>query len=263
MEQLDVLWVDLCLGQGQGELRHYAERRWHLRRVTGCGRIKREIEDARPRFLCFEYDYPDSSRLLALQRVRGRFSSIPIIMLTEQHSEALAVWAFRSRVWDYLVKPVRPEEFYTSAESLLQLPDSRNSRSDGQAQTPLCPIPSSFRFRCRKGRTTLSAELFVESHYQDKIREEEVASLCGMSVSCFSRTFKKEHKVTFREYLLGYRIRKSREFLRNPNVTVTDVAYMAGFNDPSYFSRMFRRFTRQTPSSYQESKLYELALDDA
>jgi AraC-like DNA-binding protein len=40
--------------------------------------------------------------------------------------------------------------------------------------------------------------------------------------------------------------------LKNPNAQVTDVAYLSGFNDPSYFARIFKRFTRTSPSRFAE-----------
>ena len=56
--------------------------------------------------MCFEYDSPDASRLEALTETRRRYQSLPVVIVTEQHSEDLAAWAFQSCVWDYLVKPL-------------------------------------------------------------------------------------------------------------------------------------------------------------
>ncbi|NNE61661.1 MAG: response regulator, partial [Woeseia sp.] len=56
--------------------------------------------------ICFDVDYPDQDALDLLRKTKAQFPSIPILMLTTQHSEALAVWAFRAGVIDYLVKPV-------------------------------------------------------------------------------------------------------------------------------------------------------------
>jgi AraC-like DNA-binding protein len=50
--------------------------------------------------------------------------------------------------------------------------------------------------------------------------------------------------------VLRYRILEACRLLRNPNANVTKVAYSVGFNDASYFSRVFRRFIGVSPSSY-------------
>ncbi len=66
----------------------------------GSGRS--EIARVRPRVLCFDFDYPDRERLRVMQAVKQTHPGLPLIMLTIEHSEALAVWAFRVPVWNYL-----------------------------------------------------------------------------------------------------------------------------------------------------------------
>ena len=183
-------------------------------------------------------------------------SSDLIIMLTKQHSEALAIWALRVQVWDYLVKPFHPQELVTSIATLLaadELPKNKIFQSAQRDNLLSNPFPPEVRIRTTQPKKTYPAELFVETHYHEKIYEEEVAQLCGLNAGTFSRYFKKEHQVTFRGYLINYRIFKARELLENPNVMVTDIAYTVGFNDPSYFTRMFRRIVGMSPSHYHQA----------
>ncbi|NIO38745.1 MAG: response regulator, partial [Burkholderiales bacterium] len=56
--------------------------------------------------VCFNFDYPDRRGLRFVRQAKIDHPSLPVVMLTVQHSEALAIWAFRTKVWDYLVKPV-------------------------------------------------------------------------------------------------------------------------------------------------------------
>ena len=67
----------------------------------------------------------------------------------------------------------------------------------------------------------------------------------------FSRAFKREHGLTFREFLVRYRIDKARESLKNPRIRVLDSAFVAGFKDPSYFARLFKRYVGVPPSQYR------------
>ncbi len=64
-----------------------------------------------PRVLCFDFNYPDRERLAMMQAVKRTHPSLPLLMLTIEHSEALAVWAFRVPVWNYLAKPVAVSEW--------------------------------------------------------------------------------------------------------------------------------------------------------
>ena len=56
--------------------------------------------------------------------------------------------------------------------------------------------------------------------------------------------------ITFREYLLRFRIREACIRLASGAAPVTEIAYAVGFHDGSYFARMFRRYTGMLPSQY-------------
>jgi AraC-like DNA-binding protein len=84
------------------------------------------------------------------------------------------------------------------------------------------------------------------------IRVAEVAELCDMSPFHFSHEFTAEFSLTFQEYVLRCRILEACKELRHPNVSVANVAHSVGFNDPSYFSRIFRRYFDLSPSEYCE-----------
>ena len=79
-----------------------------------------------------------------------------------------------------------------------------------------------------------------------------VADLCHLSESEFSRAFHREHGVSYRRFLLHYRIDRAREFLAEPLASVSQVAYEVGFNDLSYFGRVFRRIVGVPASHFQQ-----------
>lgn len=80
-----------------------------------------ELARLKPAALIFDFDYPDQNRLHAMQAIKQSHTRLPILMLTLEHSEALAVWAFRARVWNYLVKPVSPAEFSENLNALANI----------------------------------------------------------------------------------------------------------------------------------------------
>jgi AraC-like DNA-binding protein len=73
-----------------------------------------------------------------------------------------------------------------------------------------------------------------------------------MSSFHFSHEFTEAFSLTFQEFLLRYRILEACKELRHPNISVANVAYSVGFNDPSYFARVFRRYFGLSPSEYCE-----------
>jgi AraC-like DNA-binding protein len=210
-----------------------------------------EIERGGLNGVCFDMDYPDRRSLELLRKTKSVFPSMPIVFITLQHSESLAVWAFRSRVLDYLVKPVSRREFERSAKALRRMSSVCPNQ---RARAPLdfsVPIPPEIPHRSRVDDTTLlPAIYFVKQKFQEKFRSEDVAESCGMSTFRFSRAFHETYGLTFQDYVLRYRILEACRLLRFPDANVTKVAYSVGFNDGSYFSRVFRRFIGTSPSAY-------------
>lgn len=91
---------------------------------------------------------------------------------------------------------------------------------------------------------------FVAAHYHEKFAASAVAEHCGFSRFQFSRNFHAAFEITFREYLLRFRIREACRRLAAGEPSVTGIAYAVGFHDGSYFARMFRRYVGVLPSQY-------------
>ena len=58
--------------------------------------------------------------------------------------------------------------------------------------------------------------------------------------------------VTFRDYLGQMRIDKAKELLRTTNLKCSEVAYQSGYNDPHYFSYVFKKKTGRSPRNFRQ-----------
>jgi len=109
----------------------------------------------------------------------------------------------------------------------------------------------------------LRAPQFVQQHFHEKFPASAIAKFCGLSRFQFSRSFHHVFGITFREYLLRYRIREACVRLAKGTAPVTEIAYAVGFHDGSYFARMFRRYTGMLPSQYARAHGQNAPDDDA
>lgn len=254
-----IFWIELCKNKENSQRIVSINKKITLCNVhsTNKNQIVSAIASENPNLICLDYDFPDLPGLQLLRKIRSEFSNIPVIMLTIQHSESLAVWAFRTGVRNYLVKPLKVQAI---SEEITQLATQFKPRfSNPKPRMNLLnryPIPKEFHFISSSflSKRTISAINYVEAHFQEKITEKEVASICGMNVFTFSRIFRNEHSITFREFLIEHRVTRAKKFLRNPQIAVTEVAQMSGFADASSFARLFRRYIGMTPSCYQKKK---------
>lgn len=255
---VNVLWVDLCINAGNAYDIAPIQDTGAAYRIQQVDKdlILSALEGHRIDLICLDYDFPDRQSLQLLRQVRHVYPGIPVIMLTLQHCESLAVWAFRTGVRDYLVKPVPVAAIIEILNILTMLakPRPQDRRVPRRNVLPPPILPNEFRQRApfRHANRTVLAVCYVETHFNERIMENDVAALCGMSVFVFSRVFRCEHGMTFREFLIRYRIERAKELLRNPAMSATDTAGLAGFGDASSFTQLFRRYVDMTPSCYQK-----------
>lgn len=94
----------------------------------------------------------------------------------------------------------------------------------------------------------INANLLAEDH--SLLSLDYVASLFHMSPCSFSRLFKKEAGIGFKQYELSARILYAKKMLADGTHSISEVAYMSGFTDSNYFSYIFKKITSATPSEY-------------
>ena len=92
---------------------------------------------------------------------------------------------------------------------------------------------------------------FIINNYDKDVSLESAARMFYVTPSQLLRTFKKETKFTFWEYMLLYRIEKAKEFLQTTNKSVKEISYMCGFKDSNYFSTCFKKHTGYTPKDFR------------
>ena len=251
MEQLTLIWFDMTITTRHAEVDRKFQDNFDIRYCSNHSHLEEELEGKSGVAICFEFDYPDRPSMSLLCNTKERYPRIPILMLTLQHSERLAVWAYRNRVLDYLVTPVSDEDFLR-CKGLLQAVQTAEDRQGSRKNVERkAIIPVEIPSGQRTGGVRLAAAVhFVQKNFRGKIRNADIAARCGMSSFHFSHAFTETFSLTFQEFVLRYRIFEACKELQHPNVPVANVAYSVGFNDPSYFSRMFRRFIGISPSEF-------------
>jgi YesN/AraC family two-component response regulator len=255
MERCTLLWVDLGIGRRRARVPRELEQ--HFEIVAGLSPMLDDLDALvpKPDMICLDYDFPDMQGLRFLVETKKRHPSIPLLMLTLQHSEELAVWAFRSRVFDYLVKPLSRLEVERCVARFRDVMVSRRVQSRRDPRSDAGPLPAATRYHAvTTRRESLQIALaYVAKSLSVEINVQEAANLCDMSLPRFSREFKAEYGMTFLDYVCQQRIEEAKRLLENPAIAVTDVAGAVGFTDPSYFGRVFRRAVGCSPSEFRDA----------
>ena len=96
------------------------------------------------------------------------------------------------------------------------------------------------------------AKEYIDQHYMEPdLSLYEIASQVNLSSSHFSMVFSQETCQTFKEYLTTTRINKAKELLRTSSLSSNDISYQVGFNDPHYFSYVFKKNTGFSPTEFR------------
>ena len=96
---------------------------------------------------------------------------------------------------------------------------------------------------------------YIQSNYQGKITLEEVATLVNLSPSYFSKVFKEGMNCSFTSYLNRYRIDQSKLLLKTTAIPLSEIGALVGFEDQSYFTKIFKKNTGMLPGKYRRSNL--------
>lgn len=102
---------------------------------------------------------------------------------------------------------------------------------------------------------------YIAENYSEEITLTEISKRCAMSVSRFSRLFKKVTGFGFKEYLNSIRIKQANQYLINTDMSVCEIAYACGFNDSNYFSTSFKKANGMPPLKFRKENKEEFTGD--
>jgi AraC-like DNA-binding protein len=105
------------------------------------------------------------------------------------------------------------------------------------------------------GDFVAAAIAYMEKRYCDHISVDEVADHLGLSRSYLYTVFRKGTGQTPNDYLQRTRIRAAEAMLAQGSRSVTEIASSLGFSSSQYFSKVFHKYTRQTPLEYRKAQL--------
>jgi len=91
----------------------------------------------------------------------------------------------------------------------------------------------------------------IEANLARPLRLAELAALAGVGVRRLGAIFAAETGWSPHQYVLRRRVERAKELMRDPDLTLAQIAYAVGFADPSQFSRVFRQHTGEAPRTYR------------
>ena len=174
-----------------------------------------------------DINLPDLEGTEILSLINKNYPETKVIMATAYSDYEHIRKSMRNNAFDYLLKPYSIDTF---KEAIKVFISSVEEESFGTANT------------------IGKIKKYIEENYMKDIGLEDIASAVGFDKSYIGRVFKKNEGKTIMNYVLEYRIEKANSLIKK-GMSVSEVSYAVGFNDPAYFSKCFKKVTGTSPSS--------------
>ncbi len=98
------------------------------------------------------------------------------------------------------------------------------------------------------------AEKFIKEHIFQKITRTDVADYVHLNPDYFSRLFRKETGLSFKDYVLREKMRRAADMLAHTKFSIGIIASKIGFDNFSHFSQTFRNYYHMSPQDYRNAK---------
>lgn len=200
-----------------------------------------------PQLLFTDIRMPQMSGLELVEHLRADGWDGVAVVISGYGEFTLAQEALRAGVYDYLLKPVFPDDLSSLLVSIQRKVFGTAGSLAGRVlqQTDFDASPEFIR----------KAVEFAETHLEDHISLYEVADFACVSSTYLSAAFTRECGISFVDFLHRLRVEKAKELLGIPDLSLLDVAERSGLTDKSYLNRIFKRVTGTTPGHYRQGLL--------
>ena len=99
---------------------------------------------------------------------------------------------------------------------------------------------------------------YMEQNYQRELSVEEIADVCKLNRSYFSKLFKERQGCPPQEFLIRMRLSKAAELMKTTSASIGDIAIACGYPNQLHFSRSFKQHYGISPREWRsQNKLYE------
>ncbi|RIV24384.1 AraC family transcriptional regulator [Alicyclobacillaceae bacterium I2511] len=103
-----------------------------------------------------------------------------------------------------------------------------------------------------RSHTVARAVQYISAHLEEDLSLDTVAGHCAVSPFYLSHLFRKETDGTLTGFIKKARMERAMVLLADNSLTVADVAYRVGYQDPNYFSKSFRAYVGRSPSDFRK-----------
>ena len=202
----------------------------------------------------------DGFALLEKIKTDRRSSHIPVIMLTGRVDAESRLKGMQRGANAYLAKPFEEKLLLLTVQNLLRLKESYRLFLGTPGKPVIAQVP--------EGAAATEEDLKIENQFLKQVVEviqknldnyqfgvEDLSRAIGMSKSQLNRKLNVLRGQSSVELINQVRLEHARIVLLETDLSISEIAYQSGFNDPNYFGRRFGQLYGMSPSEYRDRHL--------
>lgn len=214
-----------------------------------------------PDIIVSDISMPEMNGIDLCRKIKNdkRTSFVPVILLTALTGEEQQLKGLETGASDYMTKPFNFEILLSKIRNLLAQQETVKRTYQKQLKSD----PSEIKVESPDEKFMHHALEIIEKNIAnpDFLVEELSRELCISRVGLYKKMLALTGKPPL-EFIRSVRLKRAAQLLEKSKLTVAEIAYEVGFNDPKYFSRFFKSYFNILPSAYQAEKRKEQALAD-
>ena len=208
------------------------------------------VEEQKPDVIISDVVMPEMNGLELCRALKSNFETakIPFVVLTARVSPEQKIEGMESGADDYITKPFNFDLLNLRISNLIKW---RNTSE----QTRLDPQVKQIEITSLDEKLVQDATTYVEDNINNpELSVESLSEAMNMSRVHLYKKLLMLTGSTPSEFIRLIRLRRAEQLLRQSQLSVAEISYMVGFNNPRYFSKYFKEMYGMMPSQYKEVK---------
>ncbi|WP_346863669.1 two-component regulator propeller domain-containing protein [uncultured Draconibacterium sp.] len=225
-------------------------------RVLGAENGKIGLEMAKkysPELIISDVMMPvmDGIELCSRLKKNIQTSHIPIVLLTAKNMVESWIEGLETGADDYIPKPFNLQILQVKMRNLIE-----SRRKIKQLFGSTSEIPEDYKMLNSLDQEFINKayKILEQKFVEHQFSVEQFAQEMFVSQSLLYKKIKALTDLNITDFINSYKLKKAVEFIKTTNDPISEIAYKVGFNDPKYFSRIFKKFYGMSPSEFSKNK---------
>lgn len=193
---------------------------------------------------------PFTDGLTLADQAKSLYPDIEIIIFSGYGDFQYAKKALVLRAFDYILKPIKPQEFRQTVSSVLEYIQNRDTPPRPAPADPIFPPAEDTQ---DDEHAIKLVKQYIHRHYGEDLSLDILADVVCLSPKYLSSLFIRENGYGINRYIKKIRMEEAQRLLQTTNMKISDISRKTGYSNLSYFCKSFQEHYGVSPDKFRHS----------